>query len=272
VFTTEAFLFPLVISLIQTALAVYAVCSVCSEPYSGASVILFCFIPAYFAGSAAFTAALICMTASRYFKERRFFRAAALILAAACFDMSALLIIPIYFIAVIPNIIISVGVSAFIAALAAIFTGAAGTVFDFLGSGKCTSAQFPVPCAVIACAAAGFAFLMYTMFRNRGNDCEKLVPVLCCGAAFSVASIFVPELFALTQMLLMMSVPVLAPDALEIGEKFIGMLFPEKKGAAQTALLIACVLAEAGVCAYLIFGDVFGASVFDSALLSGVQL
>lgn len=272
VFSTESFVFPLVIAVIQALLAGYAVYTRCDEPYSGAGVLIFCFIPAYFAGSPAFTAALIALIASRCIEERRFFRFAVLMLAAALFDMSALILIPIYFIFLIPNVYISAGASAMLAALAALFPDAVTGVFGFLGSGKCTSAEFPVPCAVIACVAALIGVLMYAMFRNRHNDCEKLVPVLLCGAALSVASVFEPRLFALTQMLLMMSAPVLASEAFTIGVKFVEILFPENKSTSRIVFLAVCVLAEAGICAYLVIGNVFGAAVYDSAFLSGVNL
>jgi hypothetical protein len=87
-FSTETFVFPLTAAIIQTFLAVYAVNTLCDRPYSAAGVFLFCFITAYFAGSPAFTAALAALIASRYVEERRFFRFAAMMLAAALFDMS----------------------------------------------------------------------------------------------------------------------------------------------------------------------------------------
>ena len=271
VFSAEKFVFPLVIAVIQTFLAVFAIYTRCEEPYSGAGVFLFCFIPAYFAGSTAFTAALIALIASRCVEERRFFRFAALMLAAALFDMSALILIPIYFVFIIRNVFISAGASAMLAALAVVFPDAVTGVFGFLGNGKCTSAGFTVPCAVFACAAALIGMLMYAMFKNRHNDCEKLVPVLICGAAFSVGSVFEPRLFALTQMLLMMSATVLAPQAFTIGGKFIEILFPKNKSTLRIVFLAVCVLAEAGICAYLVIGNVFGAAVYDSAFLAGVS-
>jgi len=271
-FSTETFVFPLTAAIIQTFLAAYAVYTLCDRPYSAAGVFLFCFIPAYFAGSPAFTAALAALIASRYVEERRFFRFAAMMLAAALFDMSALLLIPIYFIFLIPNIYISSAASAVLAALAVLFPDAVTGVYGFLGTGKCTSAAFTVPCAVFACAAALIGVLMYAMFANLHNDCEKLVSVLSCGAAFSVAAVFEPRLFALTQMLLMMSSVVLAPEAFRIGGKFVEILFPKNKTVVRYVFLAVCVLAEIGICAYLVIGDVFGAAVYDSAFLAGVSL
>ena len=272
VFAPDGSVFPFVIALIQTALAVYALITACGKPYSGAGVFLFCFIPAYFAGSTAFTAALIALIASRYIRDRRFFRFAALMLAAACFDMSALLLIPIYFIFLIPNIYISTGVSAMLAALAVIFPDAVTEVFDFLGNGKCTAFAYTAACAVFACIAAVVGMLIYAMFANRKNDCEKLVSVLSCGAAFSVAAVFEPRLFALTQMLLMMSAVALAPETFEIGKRFVEILFRREKKTAVIVFMAVCVLMEAGICAYLVIGNVFGAAVFDTAFLSGVGL
>ncbi|MBO6230170.1 MAG: EpsG family protein [Ruminiclostridium sp.] len=271
-FSTESFVFPLVIACIQTALAVYAVFNRCSSPYSGAAVLTFCFIPAYFAGSAAFTAALIAVIASGYIEEQRFFRFAALMFAAACFDMSALLLIPVCAVMFFGNIVIATAVPVILAVLAALFPEAVTAVFGFLGADRCTTADMPVACAVIACAAAASALLIYKMLANRSGDHERLVPAIVCGAAFSVVTVSEPELFAFTQMLLMMSAVVLAPEAFDTGEKFVGIVFPEKRETSQTVFLIVCAAAETAICAYLVLGNVFGSDVFETSFLAGVQL
>lgn len=263
-------LYMAVIGCINTALAVYAVSVCCTGPYSAAAVLTFCFIPVSFAGSAPFTAALICLAASREFRERRFFRFAALMLAAACFDSSALLLIPLYLVLIIPQPVVSAVMSALIAALAVFFPEYTGYIFDFVGKGAYVTAEVPVLCAVIAVIAAISALLMYPMFKNREGRYETLVPVLSCGAAFTVTAVSDPRFFAPALMLLMMSSVTLAPEAYEIGKKFVGIVFPGSK--TETIFLAACVSAGALICAYLVLGDVFGASALDAALITELGL
>ena len=88
-------IFPLVMAVIQSLLAAAAVFYRCETPYAAGAVIAACFIPAYFAGPDAFTAALIGVFASKYIEEKRFIRFTAVMLFAACFDAAA--VIPVFF-------------------------------------------------------------------------------------------------------------------------------------------------------------------------------
>lgn len=262
-FTEDISAFLIITACIQAAVTVYAVAGRCSEPYQGAAVLAFCFFPAFFAGSGAFTAAAICITASRYIEERRFFRFAAVILAAACFDMSALLMLPIYFVMLIPGAVAPSVASAFIALLAVIFPDTVNAVIGFLGEGVCTAADVPPACAVTAVAAATVSVLMYAMFKNRPGHHEALVPVMSCGAAFTAASVFEPKLYAISLMLLMQSSVVLAPEAYEIGKRFVGILFPAGRKTAERVFLAVCIIVCAGICTYLVVGNVFGSDAYE---------
>ena len=268
----ESFTAPFILSCIQTLLAAHALYTRCSSPYSGAAILTFCFLPVYFAGSSVFTAALICLNASVYVRERRFFRYAALILTAACFDMSALLLLPLYFVTLIPNIWISAAVSAAIAALGAVFTKAADAVYGFFGEGLYTSAQSTVACAVIAIIASVLCILMFGMFKNRNGHYENLVPVLASGAAFSLASVFDGRFFAVSLMLLMQSAVVLAPEAEEIAGRFLEIVFPKYKMTSRILFNFVCLAAVVGICVYLVYGDVFGSGSYEAALKAGLGI
>lgn len=269
---TDASLSAFVIGIIQTLLAAYALYTQCETPYNAAAVLTFVFLPVFFAGQSVFTAALICLSASEYIRERRFFRYTALILIAACFDMSALLMIPLYFVMIIPNVGVSASVSAILTGLAFLFPDARDAVYDFFGNATYTSVGGVIPIAVIAFVTALICLLMYGMFKNRDGDYENLVPVLFCGACLSVASVFDSRLSGISLMLIMQSAVPLACEFKEIGRKFLGIVFPDYKMTSRLVFDGVCALALVGMNIWLVFGDVYGAAAYETALKAGLGI
>ncbi len=261
-FGDDPAVYPLVTAGLNAVLAGYAVRN---APYHGSSVLCFMFIPAFFCRSGALTAALICTIAAVYIQERRFFRYAALVLLAACFDMSALLTLPLYFVTLIPGAFVPAALAVIIAALVMIFPGALDGVYGAFG-GMCEIFPAPVFWAVISCIAAAVLMLMYAMFRNREGKYERLVPVMLCGAALTAAAAGDGRLCVPAMLLLMQAAVPLADEAFAIGSKFVGIMFKENQKTAQTVFLAVCVTAEAVLCACLIYSDAFGASVYGAAV------
>ncbi|MBP3857560.1 MAG: EpsG family protein [Ruminiclostridium sp.] len=258
--------FPIVVACIQSVIAAFAVYSCCETPYAGAAVLAACFLPVFFAGSSLFTAALICLAGSGFVRERRFFRLAAVILAAACFDTSALLLIPLYLIIAIPVPLVSALWSAVAAVLAVLFPDAVTAVTEALGSGLHTSADIPAGCAVIAVIAALLGLLIYPMYKNRGGSYEKLVNVLTCGACMTAAAAFDGRLSGVALMLMMMSAVPLAPEAYAIGSRFTGIVFPSEKGLSGKVFLAVCTVLITGVCAYFVYGCGFGTEAYETSI------
>ncbi len=235
-------------------------------PYAGAAVLTALFLPLVCFDANIFTAVLICLFSARYAEERRFFRFAAVIFIAACFDASVLLLIPVWLISLIPKNYITLPLAAGIAAAAVYFPGAAEAVTGFLGNGSCARMRTPLPLAVCTCAAALVLMLTAAMYRKRSEMTARLIPVFITGSALSAAAVFVPELSVPAQAALALSAAALAPDALAIFRRFMVIMFPKRKKAADfTALAIFAAL-TAGLCAYIVFSDCFGSSGFGISL------
>ena len=265
-FSAEAWLPALVYACIRTAAAVCAAASCTEKPCACGAVLVSCFTPVFFAGAGSFTAALICMCASRYIRERRFVRYCTVMLAAACFDASALLLIPLYLIFLIPVPAAAAGAAAVIAALAALFPDASSAVFGIFGAGTFGSCTVPVAVAAAAVLAAVIALIMYPMYKIRNGDPGRFVPVMCLGAAFSVTAIWDGRFFTPALCLLMVSMTALAPDTLAILKRFAQILFPKKKKAAGMTVHIILALTVIAAGALLTFGNVFGAAEYNVSL------
>lgn len=261
--------FMLVIAALQGFLAAAFIYNRPGSPYAGAVVFAGCFLPAVYVGSNVLTAALICLFGAKYIEERRFFRFAAVMLAAACFDISAVLLIPVWFITVVPNNWAAMLISALLAA-SALLPGVTGAVYGFLGEGLYVPHETPIPAAVTAVAAALLFTLMTAMFRNRSEQTARLVPAFSCGAVFAAAGIFEPRLFGLSLMTLAMSAAVIAPDAHYIIRKFTLIVFPDNKKAAGAAVDAVCCLAVTALCVYFVLSDCFGSSYFGTMLFGEV--
>ena len=235
-------------------------------PYAGAVVFSACFLPWSFVSANSFTAMLICLFSAKYTEERRFLRAAAVFLAAACFDISAVLLIPLWLITLIPNNWAALLISAAAAASAALLPDVTGAVYGFLGEGMYTGRQTPVPAAVFAAAAALVLILTTAMFRHRNERTARLIPAAICGAALSAAGIFAPELFVISQAMLALSLTAIAPDANAIAGRFAEILLPGAGKKAAVAVGVILTAAVTGVCAYLILSGSVGSSYFGTVL------
>ncbi|MBR5091779.1 MAG: EpsG family protein [Ruminiclostridium sp.] len=265
-YSNEPLVFPIAAACVQTVISAYALYNCTDSPYEAGAVLTACFLPVYFAGSALFTSALICLISVKYVRERRFFRFAAAVLAASCFDMSALLLIPLYFVIIIPKPLISAIFSALAAGLAVIFPAVTETVYTMFGDGRYSIPGSSVLCTVISVIAALISLLMYRMYRNREGRYETLVPVMICGALLSAAALWKAELSGIAFMLLMMSAVPLAPDAFSIGTRFVQILFPSEKNTSAKVFAATCVAILTGICTALVLGDTFGASAFDAVI------
>ena len=264
--TDDPSVFTAVTAGLQSAVAAAAVFTVCTSPYEGAVMITGCFVLTTFLSPTLFTAGMICTAAAKYIREGRTVRFTALILAAACFDSSALLLIPLYFIAMIPNIYICAGISAAAAVLAALFPGAVGGILDFIGGGTSTGFAVPIPCAVIVGVFALLCVLMRAMLINRSADLGRLANTAVTGAALTAGAAAAPVLSAAALFTVMQAVTALAPEMYAIGGKFVEIVFKDSKKAARITFGTVCAAAVIGVCAYLVLSDAAGSGFFAAAV------
>lgn len=265
-FTDNMNIFLAVNACIQAILAGVFVYTRCSVPYAGAVVFSAGFMLTAFVGSSFFTAALICALATKYIKERRFFRFAAMILAASCFDISAVLLIPLWFVTLIPNVYVTAVISAVLAALAAIYGDVTASVFGFFGYNLTTGTEVSVPCAVFACIAAIICLLMHRMIANRDEKLTYLIPFAALGASLSVAGIWNGMLFPVSVFLLAGALTVLAPEIYDLFHKFFGILFPDKPYTVGIAVNAACFIAVNGIYIYTLFAGCYGSGIFGQFL------
>lgn len=271
-FSQEPYFFPLVMAVIQSLLAAAAVFYRCETPYAAGAVIAACFIPAYFAGSGTFTAALIGVFASKYIEEKRFFRFAAVMMFAACFDTAA--IIPVFFCILLfsENVYISALRSFVFAACAILFTGITDSVCNMLGDGRYAVCGISPVCAAAAVLAGGIAAAMKPMLVNRSKRNDVLISETVCGALFAVAAVFDGRLFGLAAIMLMQSVIPVVPDAFAVGQKFTVLMFPEKKKTASRNFVMICAAVLAVICVCFVFFGGFGAERYDTALKAVISV
>ena len=265
-FTDDPLVFGAVIAAIQSILAAAAVGTVCCSPYEGAVMLSGCFLLTTFVHSTTLTAGLICLFASKYIRERRTVRYIVLILAAACFDITALLLIPLYFITLIPNIYICTGVSAAAAVLAALFPAAISDTLGLLGGWTHTGYETPVICAVAMCTFALLCIIIYAMLINRSPDLGWLANTAALGAALTTAAVAAPVLSAPAMFVSIQSAVTLAPEVSDTGSKFVGIVFKDSRRTAQLVFGIVCTVIVTAICAYLTITNVYGSDAFAAAL------
>ena len=265
-------IFPLVMAVIQSLLAAAVVFYRCETPYAAGAVIAACFIPAYFAGPDAFTAALIGVFASKYIEEKRFIRFTAVMLFAACFDAAA--VIPVFFCILLfsENVYTSALRSFVFAACAVLFTGITDGIYNMFGDGRYAACGISPVCAAAAVLAGAAAAAMKPMLVNRSKRNELLVSETVCGALFAVAAVFDGRFFGLSLIMLMQSVIPVIPDAFSIGQKFTVLMFPEKKKTASWTFCIVCCAALAVICVLFVYFGGFGAGRYDTALKAVIPL
>lgn len=258
--------FVLVQAILQAFLAAAYIYNRPGKPYAGAVIFAACFLPCSFVGGNTFTAMLICLFSAKYIEERRFFRAAAILLAAACFDISAVLLIPLWLITLIPNNWAALLISGALAASAALLPEVTGAVYEFLGEGMYTACHNDSVMAVFAGIAALILIMMTAMFRHSNERTARLIPAAVCGAALSAAAVFVPELFMVSETMLSVSLTALAPDANAIIGRFAEIMLPDAGKKASIAASIALTLILTGVCAYKVICGNFGTDYFSAVL------
>ena len=266
VFSREPVVFPLVTAVLQSVLAAAAVYCRCASPYAAGVVLTACFIPAYFAGSGAFTAALIAVFASKYIEERRFFRFSAVMLLAACFDAAAVIPVFLYILLFSKNVYMSALRSFVCAAAAVMFPGIIDGIYGLFGAGQYAQYPLSVPSAVFAVLGAAALAAMKPLLIARSEKSELLISEIVCGGCFALAGVFDGRLSALALIMLMQSVIPVVPDAFDIGQKFTSLMFREKKKTAARTFGIVCCVIAAGICAYSVFAGGFGAERYDEAL------
>lgn len=240
-------------------------------PYAGAAVFTACFLPLVCVDPNILTAVLVCLFGAEFIEERRFFRFAAVIFAAACFDISVLLLIPVWFIALIPKNYIVLPLAGGIAAAAVLLPDVTDKVFEFLGKGRYNYTQTPLPLAICAAAAALLLMLTAAMFRRRSEKTARVIPVFITGAALSFASVYDARLFVPAQAALALSATALLPDAFAICRRFTVLMFPRGKKAADITAITVCAVLGTALCAYIVFGDCFGTSYFGRHLFGEVS-
>ncbi|MBQ9382961.1 MAG: EpsG family protein [Ruminiclostridium sp.] len=264
--TDDPLVFAAVIAALQSILAAAAVGTVCCSPYEGAVMLSGCFLLTTFVHSSTLTAGLICLFASKYIKERRMIRFIVLITAAACFDISALLLIPLYFITMIPNVYICTGVSAAAAVLAALFPDTITAALDTLGGRTYTGYETPVVCAVAICAFALLCIVIRPMLINRSPELGWQVNTAVLGAALTTAAAAAPVLSAPALFVTMQSAVPLAPEVYDTGSRFVGIVFKDSRKTAQLIFGIVCTAIITAICAYLVLENVYGSDAFAAAL------
>ena len=173
---------------------------------------------------------------------------------------------------IIKPVAVSAVVSVVIAVLASLLPDAVGAVYDLLGNGLYAPVETQVLPAVIVVIAAVLILLMYAMFKNRDGHYETLVPTFVCGASLTAAAVSDSRLSGAALMLMMQSAVVLAPEAHAIGTRFVEILFPKDKKTAGRIFLAVCAALGAGICVYLVLGDLYGAQAYDKAISEVITL
>lgn len=253
-------------AVLQSFLAAAYIYNRPDAPYAGAVIFSAFFLPCSFVGANAFTAILISLFSAKYIEERRFLRAAAVLIAAACFDVSAVFVIPLWFITIIPNNFAVLLISAALAAASAMLPDVTAGVFGYFGTGMFTGRYVTVPMAAAACIAALVLMITASMFRKRNERTARLIPFTICGAALSAAGIFVPELFVVSRIMLAVSLTALAPDAEWISGRFTEILLPGAGTKARVASVILLTAVVTTVCIILTADDSMGTSYFGTVL------
>ena len=237
-------------------------------PFAGAVMLFTCFIPTVFISVNSFCAALIAGLAAGFFRDRRFFRACAMIITAACFDLSVLLLIPLYIIALVPGKSMTRTLSAVMINLAAV--GAAAlypdAVYGLLEEGKYTAHTLTVPAAVFASAGVLAAVLMGKMLLNTDDKSGTMLSAAAGGAAFAVTAAADGRFFTAALAALIMSGVMLAPEMVSVGRRFVSIVFPADKEKSRNVFDIVCFAAVFAIYAYLVLSGSCGTDFFTRSL------
>ena len=232
----------LVVSLLESAAAALFMYFECSEPYSAGVVFTFCFAGRALTDSTFFIAALICAHSFVYIRERRFIRFSAVILLAACFEPCALILLPLYWLFLIPAFPATAALSGLLFFIPVFFPELCAGILEFTDPFNRYNETRHIACGIILAAAALIFIAASAMFTKRDEYYGRLTPVFFAGALCTLASAFEPGLVPLSFMLAMPSAVILAPEARAIGRTFFDILFPRHKETARRIFLGTCLI------------------------------
>lgn len=244
----------------------------CSTPYASA-VVFFC--SGFFLLSAydfsAFTASLIIAYAFISAEEQRFFRFATLILFASLFDITAIVLLPFFFLLQIRE---TVG---FIASILGCAAAAAGILaypdftdklFSFLPtySSPISELNASVPLIFITALFLIIAVLARKMLKKHDNLSGVYITALIFGTMFLFLSYFDGRFSALAFFFLMPSVTILSGEIFYIGKQLLILTFGGKN---RTALIIGGIISAIiafSVCGYFLISDFYGINPYNISL------
>ena len=253
-------IFFLITSAIGSAAAAYLVYSRCSVVYAGGlAFVLTGFFLCREWNGCIFWAALICGFAMRYACEKRFFRFAAYIVFAACFDMSALLLLPVYFMLIPENPVFTAAFAAVTASSALLFPEYRDRLFTSLyGRFSPVSQEIPALIAVGAVTLLALCLMAYKLMKQRGEYPMLCLRLLFFGAAFSLLSLFDSRFFPAALMTLLPASVTLTSELFGVASSLMELTFKERRKGAF-AVTAAVFLVIYGIYyMFLISSGVFG--------------
>ena len=253
-------IFFLITSAIGSAAAAYLVYSRCSVVYAGglAFVLTGFFLCGEWNGCI-FGAALICGFAMRYACEKRFFRFAAYIVFAACFDMSALLLLPVYFLLIPENPVFTAVFAAVTASSALIFPEFRDRLFTSLyGRYSPLSQEISPVIAVGAITLLALCLIAYKLLKQRGEYPMLCLRLLFFGAAFSLLSIFDSRFFPAALMTFMPAAVTLTSELFGVASSLMELTFKERRRLAFGATAAIFLVIYGIFYIFLISSGVFG--------------
>lgn len=253
-------IFFLITSAIGSAAAAYLVYSRCSVVYAGglAFVLTGFFLCGEWNGCI-FAAALISGFALRYACEKRFFRFAAYVVFAACFDMSALLLLPVYFLLIPENPIFTAVFAAVTASSALLLPEYRDRLFSFLyGRYSSVSQEIPTVIAVGAFTLLVLCLIAYKLMKQRGEYPMLCLRLLFFGAAFSLLSLFDSRFFPAALMTFLPASVTLTSELFGVASSLMELTFRERRKEAFALSAAVFLVIYAIYYIFLISSGVFG--------------
>lgn len=206
-----------------------------------------------------FAAALISGFALRYACEKRFFRFAAYIVFAACFDMSALLLLPVYFLLIPENPIFTAVFAAVTASSALLFPEYRDSLFSFLyGRYSSVSQEIPTVIAVGAFTLLVLCLIAYKLMKQRGEYPMLCLRLLFFGAAFSLLSLFDSRFFPAALMTFLPASVTLTSELFGVASSLMELTFKERRKEAFALSAAVFLVIYAIYYIFLISSGVFG--------------
>lgn len=259
-------------SAIWALLISYYIYKRCSTPYASAVAFLcsgFFLVSAY--DFSAFTASIIIAYAFISAEEQRFFRFASLIVFAALFDITAIILLPFFFLLQIRGTIgIIITLLGSVAAVAAALAYPEFTekLFAFLPTYSSPVTELNAS-ALLICITALFliiAILVRKMLKKHDNLSGVYIMALIFGTAFLFLSYFDGRFSAPSLFFLMPSVTVLSGEIFYIGKQLLTLTFGGKN---RTALVIGgmvSIIIVFSVYGYFLISDFYGINPYNISL------